>query len=211
MKLAVPDMISNSYFPAIAAVELGFFKRRRSRRCARADLPGRQGLCGAARRRGRFRRRLGAFGARRRFPNGTASKLLCAQAQGMYWFLVMHARSRRRARRYRAWSRAAASARRPGSRWGCAGCWSRPASISIRDGVTIAPVPGAAGAGVNFGVTAAQGAGGRARSTASGRTAWAPRSRCGAASAPSCSTCAAATGRRRASTTRWRRSRRPTR
>ena len=26
MKLAVPDMISNSYFPAVAAVELGFFR-----------------------------------------------------------------------------------------------------------------------------------------------------------------------------------------
>ena len=28
MKLAVPDMISNSYFPAVAAVELGFFKQQ---------------------------------------------------------------------------------------------------------------------------------------------------------------------------------------
>jgi len=28
MKLAVPDMISNSYFPALAAVELGFFKQQ---------------------------------------------------------------------------------------------------------------------------------------------------------------------------------------
>ena len=27
MKLAVPDMISNSYFPAIAAIELGFFTK----------------------------------------------------------------------------------------------------------------------------------------------------------------------------------------
>src|SRR2546423_15317914 len=27
MKLAVPDIISNSYFPAAAAVELGFFKQ----------------------------------------------------------------------------------------------------------------------------------------------------------------------------------------
>jgi hypothetical protein len=27
MKLAVPDLISNSYFPAVAAVELGFFKQ----------------------------------------------------------------------------------------------------------------------------------------------------------------------------------------
>jgi len=25
MKLAVPDVISNSYFPAVAAIELGFF------------------------------------------------------------------------------------------------------------------------------------------------------------------------------------------
>ncbi len=27
MKLAVPDLISNSYFPAVAAVELGYFRR----------------------------------------------------------------------------------------------------------------------------------------------------------------------------------------
>src|SRR2546428_14093311 len=27
MKIAVPDLISNSYFPAAAAVELGFFKQ----------------------------------------------------------------------------------------------------------------------------------------------------------------------------------------
>lgn len=26
MKIAIPDLISNSYFPAAAAVELGFFK-----------------------------------------------------------------------------------------------------------------------------------------------------------------------------------------
>jgi hypothetical protein len=27
MKIAIPDMISNSYFPVAAAVELGFFAR----------------------------------------------------------------------------------------------------------------------------------------------------------------------------------------
>ena len=27
MKLAIPDLISNSYFPALAAAELGFFAR----------------------------------------------------------------------------------------------------------------------------------------------------------------------------------------
>ena len=26
MRVAVPDLISNSYFPAVAAVELGFFR-----------------------------------------------------------------------------------------------------------------------------------------------------------------------------------------
>ena len=30
MKLAIPDMISNSYFPAIAAIELGMFSRKAS-------------------------------------------------------------------------------------------------------------------------------------------------------------------------------------
>jgi NitT/TauT family transport system substrate-binding protein len=27
MKLAIPDLISNSYFPALAAAELGYFER----------------------------------------------------------------------------------------------------------------------------------------------------------------------------------------
>ena len=27
MKVVIPDLVSNSYFPAIAAVELGFFKQ----------------------------------------------------------------------------------------------------------------------------------------------------------------------------------------
>ncbi len=27
MKIAVPDLVTNSYFPAIAAVELGFFQQ----------------------------------------------------------------------------------------------------------------------------------------------------------------------------------------
>jgi NitT/TauT family transport system substrate-binding protein len=31
MRLAIPDLISNSYFPALAAAELGFFEREGSR------------------------------------------------------------------------------------------------------------------------------------------------------------------------------------
>ena len=26
MRIAVPDLVSNSYFPAVAAIELGFFQ-----------------------------------------------------------------------------------------------------------------------------------------------------------------------------------------
>ena len=89
MKLAVPDMISNSYFPAIAAIELGFFEEegldvelelifpvdKSTRRCATA-----RSISSAA-------RRIRALSA---FPGWQGAKLLCAQAQGMYWFLVMH-------------------------------------------------------------------------------------------------------------------------
>ena len=28
MRIAVPDLVSNSYFPAVAAVELGFFREQ---------------------------------------------------------------------------------------------------------------------------------------------------------------------------------------
>ena len=30
MKVVIPDLVSNSYFPAIAAVEMGFFKAEAS-------------------------------------------------------------------------------------------------------------------------------------------------------------------------------------
>jgi hypothetical protein len=30
MKVVIPDLVSNSYFPAIAAVEMGFFKEKAS-------------------------------------------------------------------------------------------------------------------------------------------------------------------------------------
>ena len=155
MKLAVPDMISNSYFPAIAAIELGFFKEEGLDVELEMIFPVDKSY--AALRDGAVDFVGGsAHSALAAFPEWQGAKLLCAQAQGMYWFLVMHTEFGATTRRHRAWSRARASAPRPGSRWGCAGCSPKPASISPRDGVTIAPVPGALGAGVNFGVTAAK-------------------------------------------------------
>src|SRR5215471_18059502 len=90
MKIAVPDVISNSYFPAAAAVELGFFKQEGLDVSLelifpvdRAYLALRDGavdLVGGS-----------AHSALAAFPQWHGVKLLCAQAQGMYWFLVMHA------------------------------------------------------------------------------------------------------------------------
>ena len=90
MRLAVPDLISNSYFPAISAVELGDFaeqgldvrhelifpvdKSYQALRDGEVDFIG-----------GSAHAVLSAF------PAWEGAKLLCALAQGMYWFLVMRA------------------------------------------------------------------------------------------------------------------------
>lgn len=88
LKLAVPDLISNSYFPAAAAVELGFFKKEGLDVDLELIFP--VDKCYAALRDGEIDFVGGsAHSALAAFPNWKGVKLLCAQAQGMYWFLVM--------------------------------------------------------------------------------------------------------------------------
>jgi ABC-type nitrate/sulfonate/bicarbonate transport system substrate-binding protein len=154
MKLAVPDMISNSYFPAIAAIELGCFAREGLDvelelifpvdKAYAALRDGAVDLVGGS-----------AHSALAAFPQWQGVKLLCAQAQGMYWFLVMHADFA--ARRGDV---GAVKGRRIGAApWVEMGLRGLLAAAGIdpeRDRVTIAPVPGTQGAGINFGVTAAQ-------------------------------------------------------
>jgi NitT/TauT family transport system substrate-binding protein len=155
MKLAVPDLISNSYFPAVAAVELGFFREEgldielelvfpvdnayRALRDSAVDFVGGS-----------------AHSALAAFPEWEGAKLLCAQAQGMYWFLVMRADlgARRgdvgivRGRRIGA---------APWVEMGLRRLLTEAGIDLVRDRVMIAPVPGASGAGViNFGLTAAK-------------------------------------------------------
>src|SRR5690349_14762867 len=90
MKLAVPDMISNSYFPAIAAIELGCFKQEGLDVSLELIYPVDKSY--AALREGAVDFVGGsAHSALAAFPAWEGAKLLCAQAQGMYWFLVMHA------------------------------------------------------------------------------------------------------------------------
>jgi NitT/TauT family transport system substrate-binding protein len=154
MKIAIPDLISNSYFPAIAAVELGMFKREGLDVALELVVPVEKALAALGDGSLEF---LGCsshlvVGG---FPEWHGAKLLCAQAQGMYWFLVM--RSDLKAARG---DLDAVKGRRIG-----AAHWVGMALRQLlrergidpaRDNVEIAPIPGAHGAGMSFGVMAAQ-------------------------------------------------------
>jgi ABC-type nitrate/sulfonate/bicarbonate transport system substrate-binding protein len=154
MKLAVPDVISNSYFPAEAAVELGFFRGEGVDMTLEMIFPVDRAY--RALRDGDVDFVAGsAHAALAAFPQWEDVKLICAQAQGMYWFLVMHndfagARG----------DLACVKGRRIGAApWVDMGLRQLLIAAGFdleRDAVTIAPVPGAAGAGINFGVTAAR-------------------------------------------------------
>jgi NitT/TauT family transport system substrate-binding protein len=154
VKLAIPDMISNSYFPAIAAIELGLFKREGLDVELELIYPVDKSY--AALREGAVDFVGGsAHSALSAFPRWQGAKLLCAQGQGMYWFLVMH-----RDLGGKRGDVEVVKGRRIGAApWVDFGLRRLliEAGINLeRDKVTIAPVPGAQGAGINFGVTAAR-------------------------------------------------------
>jgi len=83
MKIALPDLISNSYFPAAAAVELGLFKAEGLDVTLELIFPVDRAY--AALRDGAVDFVAGsAHSALAAFPEWRGVKLLCAQAQGMY-------------------------------------------------------------------------------------------------------------------------------
>ena len=154
MKIAVPDMISNSYFPVLAAVELGFFRREGLDLSLELLAPADKAY--AALRDGAVDFVAAeAHGALAAFPEWQGVKLICAQAQGMYWFLVMRADLG-----VRRGDLAVVRGRRIGAApWVELGLRRLLIEAGIepeRDGVTIAPIPGSLGLKVNIGVTAAQ-------------------------------------------------------
>ena len=154
MKLAVPDMISNSYFPAIAAIELGFFRKEGLDVELQLIFPVDKAY--AALREGAVDFVGGsAHSALAAFPRWQGVKLLCAQAQGMYWFLVMH-----KDFGARRGDIAVVKGRNIGAApWVDMGLRRLLVEAGLdleRDRVTIAPVPGATGQSINFGLTAAK-------------------------------------------------------
>jgi NitT/TauT family transport system substrate-binding protein len=154
MKMAVPDMVSNSYFPAIAAVELGHFKEEGLDVELEALFPVDKAY--SALREGQVALVAGsAHSALAAFPQWNGVKLLCAQGQGMYWFLVI------RADLYRGRGNLdVVKGRRIGAApWVDMGLRRLLAASGIdvvRDGVQIAPVAAASTPGVSFGVAAAK-------------------------------------------------------
>lgn len=150
MRLAIPDLISNSYFPAIAAVELGCFHDQGLdvdlellfpvTRTMQALRDGQLDLVAGA-----------AHATLSAFPEWRGARVLAAVAQRMYWLLVL---------------RADLSAERGnlsvlrGLRIGAApgpdaGLIRLLAEVGV-DGVQVGPIPGTDAPGVSFGVTAAR-------------------------------------------------------
>ena len=154
MKLAVPDMISPSYFPAIAAIELGMFKREGLDVTLELIYP--VDKCYAALRDGAVDFVGGSsHSALSAFAQWRGAKLLGAQGQGMYWFLVMHRDlGARRGELASVKGRSIGAA--PWVEMGLRRLLIEGGIDLARDKVTIAPVPGAQGAGINFGLTAAK-------------------------------------------------------
>src|SRR3989442_4345274 len=88
MRLAVPDLVSNSYFPAIAAAELGFFKEEGLDVQLDLLFPVPQTM--AALRDGNLDFVAGsAHSTLLAFHNWQGAKLLMALAQRTYWLLVL--------------------------------------------------------------------------------------------------------------------------
>jgi NitT/TauT family transport system substrate-binding protein len=154
MKIAVPDLISNSYFPAVAAVELGKFADQGIDASIELVFPVNKAY--AALRDGEVDCVAGsAHSALAAFPRWQGAKLLCAQAQGMYWFLVMRsdidcARG----------DISVVKGRKIGAApWVDLGLKQLLVAAGIdavRDNVTIAPVPNTGSSSVNFGLMAAK-------------------------------------------------------
>jgi NitT/TauT family transport system substrate-binding protein len=146
VRVAIPDLVSPSYFPAIAAVELGFLpdatiellypvtKTYEELREGRLDFVG-----GAA------------HAALYAFKDWHGAKLLCALAQHMYWFLVV-----RNDLEPKRGDLSVVKGRRIGA---APGPLDGLKQLLRRAGVTdvqIGPVPGAVGEKASFGLAAAR-------------------------------------------------------
>ncbi len=155
MRIAVPDLISNSYFPAIAAVELGFFKAE-GLDVKKIELLFPVPKAMEALRDGALDFVAGsAHATLMAFPDWKGAKLLAALGQRMYWLLVLRADLGAKRGEISAVKGLRIGAA-PGVDLGLRRLLLEASIDPVRDHVQIAPVPGATGAAVSFGLTAAK-------------------------------------------------------
>src|SRR3954468_21209916 len=146
LRVAIPDLISPSYFPAIAAVELGFFKQEGFD--AKLELLYPVTKTYEALREGRLDFVGGAsHAALYAFKDWNGGKLLCALAQNMYWFLVVRADLSPRKGDLKI-----LSGLKIGAAPGPVDGLKRMVQVAGIPDVQIGPVPGTAGHSVSFGL-----------------------------------------------------------
>ena len=155
MRIAVPDLISNSYFPVIAAVELGFFKSE-GLDTKRVELLFPVPKTMEALREGELDLAVGsAHATLAAFPDWKGARLLVALAQRMYWFLVL--RSDLRAKRGDLTAvKGLRIGAAPGPDLGLHRLLAEAGIDEKSDNVQIMPIPGATGATTSFGISAAK-------------------------------------------------------
>jgi ABC-type nitrate/sulfonate/bicarbonate transport system substrate-binding protein len=152
IRVAVPDIVSPSYFPLIASVELGLWKEEGLDATLELVYPvtstytqlreGEIDYVGGS-----------AHAPLYAFDNWSGCKLLCALSQGMYWFLVVRADriiKRGDLDALRGMKIGAAPGPADGLRE-----MLRAEGIDPDNDLEIAAVPGTSGNSVSFGVTAA--------------------------------------------------------
>lgn len=154
LKLAIPDKVSNSYFPAIAAIEMGCFADEGldvslelifpPNKAYEAMRDGAIDLVASS-----------AHSALSAFPGWHGAKLICAQAQGMYWFLVLR-QDLGAARGDISAAKGCAIGAAPWVELGLKRILQEVGLDPARDDIRIAPVPKAPASGPNFGLSAVQ-------------------------------------------------------
>ena len=153
MRIAVPDLISNSYFPAIAAVELGFFKSE-GLDATKVELLFPVPKTMEALRDGELDFVAGsAHATLTAFRDWNGARLLVALAQRMYWLLVLRADLKAKRGDVNSVKGLRIGAA-PGVDFGLKRLLVE-AGIDI-ERVQIGPIPGATGSGVSFGISAAR-------------------------------------------------------
>lgn len=154
MRIAVPDLVSNSYFPAVAAVELGFFQAQGID--AELEMVFPVGRAMEALRDGAVDFVAGpAHATLSAFPEWEGARLLAALSRHTFWLLVVRSDlgvDPGDAEAVKGLRIGAA----PGPDVALRRLLAEAGVDPERDGVALGPVPGSGAPGVSFGIHAAQ-------------------------------------------------------